>query len=149
MKTLLNLGLLVGLVTFGLTGVAYADDAAQKTFEEVKTDLQAQGVEVKDIDQVKKPIEEMVAAGVPAKEAGSVVSQAAKKAKAEGLKGKELAARVKDAAKARKGEHKAAKDEAKKVAKNAEKKADKMKNQAKEKSKDVEESLKGKGRGKN
>ena len=130
MKKLLIVGLVSVLAGLGWMSSVCADEATDQVVSEVKADLTAAGVESAEVKDSVSAINDMVKSGVPAEEAGNVVSQAAKQARAEGLKGKDLAARVKAAAKGRKAEHKAAK-EAKKATRDAEKETRKAEKEVK------------------
>jgi hypothetical protein len=115
-KLLMVVGFAIGFAV-----CVYAQDASTVA-NQVTTELQKSGtIAAADAPSVSSSVKTLVESGATAQEAKSVVAQAAKQAKAQGLKGKDLAAKVKEAAKIRKAQL----DEVKKKAKETEAKAKK------------------------
>lgn len=119
MKRLFGLcGLLLGLVAF-----AYAQSATEVA-DTVAKELQTSGV-ITSQEQgfIKSSVKTLMETGVGANEAKTIVSQAARQAKSQGLKGKALAAKVQEAVRVRKAQMEEAKKKAKETAEQAKEEA--------------------------
>ncbi|MFA5355941.1 MAG: hypothetical protein WC301_00825 [Candidatus Omnitrophota bacterium] len=124
-KLLLAAGLIMGFAA-----LAYAQSSSEVA-RQVTAELQNSGdIAAADSSSVRGSVKTLVDSGASADEAKSIVAQAARQAKAQGLKGKELSAKVREAARARKGEL----EQVKKQKKEAKRKAEKESRKAKEKS---------------
>ncbi|MDD5505078.1 MAG: hypothetical protein PHV77_07270 [Candidatus Omnitrophica bacterium] len=133
--------LLVTMLVAGFAAWAYAEDVSKVT-KQVTAELQDSGViTAKETPSVAASVKTLVKNGATAQEAKSVVSQAVKQAKEQGLKGRALSAKVNEAVKARKAQMNEAKKKAKEAKAQAKKKGKEAEAKANKDAKELQKKL--------